>query len=152
MTRTYQKLPGNFIEQNEAFIKDEMIKGVTLKKIAKQLCVPLATFVTLLDISGISPIRVRRDHREANPHLFKHQQYSDWGPYKKTWKARMPAIIKMLENCVGIEQVAEHYRTSAGTISNALKSHGTSVRKVKDDKAKSYMEGLKNEAQQKAQS
>ena len=146
MTRTYQKLPGNFIEQNEAFIKDEMIKGVTLKKIAQQLDIPLTGFTIPLEISGISPVRVRLEHRESNSLLFKHQQYKEWSSYEKTWKARIPAIIKMLENCVGIDQVADHYKTSAGTISNALKAHGTSVRKVKDDKAKNYMEGLKNEA------
>ena len=146
---SYPKI--DFFSLNEKFIKQKMIEGATIRNIAKELKIPHGTFVTLLDMQKLSPVRVRREHREANPHLFKHQQYSDWGPYKKTWKARIPAIIKMLENCVGIDQVAEHYRTSAGTISNALKAHGTSVRKVKDDKAKSYMEGLKNEKKKKVQ-
>ena len=58
----------------------------------------------------------------------------------------MPQIIKMIENCAGLEQIAEHYRASAGTICSALKEYGTSAKKIKEEKAKSYMQGLKNEA------
>ena len=141
----------DFFSLNESFIKQRMIEGVTIRNIANELKIPHGTFVTLLDMQKLSPIRVRREHRQANPHLFKHQQYAEWKSYKKTWQKRMPQIIKMIENCVGLEQIAEHYNSSAGTICSALKEYGTSAKKIKEEKAKSYMEGVKNEKKKKVQ-
>ena len=131
----------DFFSLNESFIKQRMIQGVTIKNIAKELKIPHGTFVTLLDMQKISPVKVRREHRQANPHLFKHKQYGQWKTYVKTWQKRMPKIIEMIENCVGVEQIAKHYNSSAVTIYSALKEYGTSVKKIKEKKAKSYMKG-----------
>ena len=63
--------------------------------------------------------------------------------FQRKWAGRMPDVTKMIQHCMTLKLIAEHYGCSATNISTALEAHGTPISRIKHDYRQAFMKELK---------